>query len=121
MNQRAQKRIVLVEIFPPKLSALVARKDKIVGPFLVVAAINHVEEQGRALLAKLAMPNLFDDQAGGTDEGSERDCLLVQSPGIGELVPKLGCFDEICLQTVLAAFVCILHDTPFPEPLTVQV
>ena len=42
--QRAQKRIVLIEILPPKRRTLVARKDKVVCPFLVVAAVHHVEE-----------------------------------------------------------------------------
>ena len=93
--QRARERIVFIEVLPPKRRALVARKNKVVCPLLVVAAIHHIKEQARALLVKLAMPSLVDDQAGGTDKGCERACLLAQPSGIGELVPKLGRFDEI--------------------------
>ena len=107
--QRAQKRIVLVEILPPKRRAFVACKDKVVCPFLVVAAVHHVEEQARALFVELAMPDLVDDQAGGTDEGSQSACLLAQPSGICELVPKLGRLDEISLQAMLAALVPERH------------
>lgn len=59
--QRTQKRIVLVEILPPKRRTLVTRKDKVVCPFFVVAAVHHVEEKARALLVELAMPDLVND------------------------------------------------------------
>ena len=43
--QRAQQGIGLLEVFLPLGRRLIARKDKIVGPFLVVTVVNHVEEQ----------------------------------------------------------------------------
>ena len=107
--QRTQKRIVLVEILPPKRRTLVARKDKVVCPFLVVAAVHHVEEQARALLVELAMPDLVDDQAGGANEGGQCACLLAQPSCVYEFVPKFGRLDEICLQAVLTALVSEHH------------
>lgn len=105
--QRTQKRIVLVEILPPKRRTLVARK----GPILVVAAVHHVEERARALLVELAMPGLADDQAGRANEGCQCACLLAQPSCVYEFVPKFGHLDEICLQAVLAALVSERHFT----------
>ena len=107
--QGAQERVVLVEVLPPERGVLVAGKDQIKSPLLVVAAVNQVKEQTGVLLVKLAMPNFINNQAGRADERGQGAGLLAEPPGVGKLVAQLRCLNEVGLQPVLAAFIAESH------------
>ena len=103
--ERAEKRVVLAEDFPPVGGILVAREDHVERALLVVTAVHHVEEQARVRLVEFAVTNLIDNQAGRPDEAGKERALSARAAGDGELVAQLGRLDEVRLHAVAAALV----------------
>lgn len=107
--KQAQQGIGLLEVLLPLGRCLVAREHEIECAFLVVPAVDHIEEQARVFLVEFAVPNFINDQAGRTDERGQCACLLPKPSGIRELVAKLRRFYEVGFHPVLAALVAESH------------
>ena len=103
--ERTQQRVFFMEILTPERGIAVAREDDVVCALLVVASVNHVEEEPGVFFVEVTTPNLINDDTGRPHE--IRDCShrFLHPPSVGELVPQLRRLYEICLQTVFAAFV----------------
>ena len=78
-----------MEVLSPQGRIPVAGEDDVVGPFLVVAPVNQVEEEPGVLLVELTVANLINDEAGGPHETGEHGGRLLCPAGGGELVTEL--------------------------------
>ena len=103
--ERAEQRVGFTEDLTPVRGILVAREDHVERALLVVAAVNHVEEQARVRLVELTVADFVYYQAGGSDQACQERPFLSCPPGDGELVAELGRLYEVCLHAVAAALV----------------
>ena len=79
--ESTQHGIVLVEVIVPLVETLVTGGHKVVGPFLVVPAIDYVEEQACVLFVKFAVANLIYYQAGWPDKSRNDGSLFAKAFG----------------------------------------
>ncbi len=74
--ERAEKRVVLVEVLLQREGLFVAREDDVVRALFVVPTVDHVEEQPRVFLVELTVADLVNDQAGRPDKAGQRGRLF---------------------------------------------
>ena len=77
-------------ILTPERAIAVAREDDVVRALLVVAPVNHVEEEPGVFFVEVATPNLINDETGRPHEIRDRSRRFLRPPSVGELVPQFG-------------------------------
>lgn len=104
---RAEQRPVAREELLPAADVDVGGEDHRIGPLLLVAPVDDVEEQVRAVPVEGAPPDLVYDEAGGPHEGGYASRRALRRRGLHEPVPELRRLEVVGPVSPPAAFAAV--------------